>query len=127
MNSRKQYFIRYLIFLLLVATGLFFWNTEQTAAFTHPQSWLIFGFYAILFLLLHLFMLNAENKKPAVFVRRFMGVSTMRLFSMLVIITLYAITHKSLAVVFIWHCLIFYFLFAAFEIVSLFNQFKRKE
>jgi hypothetical protein len=80
----------------------------------------------VLFFLLHLFLLNAENKKPGVFVRRFMGVSTIRLFLLLIIIVAYAATNHLLATLFILHFLVFYFLFSGFEIVSLYRHFKPK-
>ncbi len=126
MNSYTKYFVRYSLFLALIASTLYYWNYSQPVINVHPQSWIIFAFYSILFFFLHLFLLNAEDKKPGVFVRRFMGVSTIRLFALLAIIVLYAMSHKTLATLFIWHFLIFYFVFAAFEIASLYNHFKPK-
>lgn len=126
MNSHTKYFLRYSIFLALIAAALYYWNTSQPVQKVHPLSWGIFGFFAVIFFFMHLFLLNAEDKKPGVFVRRFMGVSTIRLFVLLGIIVLYSMTHATLATLFIWHFLIFYFLFAAFEIGSLYNHFKPK-
>jgi hypothetical protein len=127
MNSHTKYFTTYSVFLALIAGALYFWNDSQPIEHKHPLSWYIFGFFALMFFLLHLFLLNAENKKPGVFVRRFMGVSTIRLFVLLGIIVLYSITYPYLATLFIWHFLIFYFLFAAFEIASLYTHFKPKK
>jgi hypothetical protein len=126
MNSHTKYYLRYSIFIALIAAALYYWNYSQPVKNVHPSSWIIFGGFAGMFFLLHLFMLDAENKKPGVFVRRFMGVSTIRLFVLLAIIVLYSMTHASLATLFIWHFLVFYFLFAAFEIASLYNHFKPK-
>lgn len=126
MNAYLKYFIRYSIFLALVAAALYYWNTSQPPQKVHPLSWGIFAFFAILFFLFHIFLLNAENKKPGVFVRRFMGVSTVRLFILLIIIVIYAVSNHLLATLFIFHFLIFYFLFAAFEIASLYGHFKPK-
>ena len=126
MNSHTKYYLRYSVFLALVAAALYYWNYSQPGNKVHPLSWIIFGGFAVMFFVLHLFLLNAENKKPGVFVRRFMGVSTMRLFVLLAIIVLYSMTHPLLATLFIWHFLVFYFLFAAFEIASLYNHFKPK-
>ena len=126
MNSHTKYYFRYSIFLALVAAALFCWNISQPEKFVHPLSWVIFGFFSVLFFLLHLFLLNAEDKKPGVFVRRFMGISTVRLFVLLIILVIYSMTHPTLAGLFIWHFLAFYFLFAGFEIGSLYNHFKPK-
>src|ERR1035437_5837929 len=119
MSALAKYFLRYFIFLILVACALFYWNYSQPLEKTLPLSWGIFGFFAIVFLLIHLFLLNSENKKPGVFIRRFMGTSTLRLFVFVIIIVFYAITHKAQATLFILYFLVFYFLFAAFEIASL--------
>ena len=126
MNSYTKYFISYSAFLVLIAAALYYWNTSQPPQKVHPLSWTIFGFFAVLFFLLHLFLLDAENKKPGVFVRRFMGVSTIRLFLLLIIIVAYAATNHLLATLFILHFLVFYFLFAGFEIASLYSHFKPK-
>ncbi len=126
MNSHKKYFLRYSLFLALIAAALYYWNFSQPIHKTHPLSWGIFGFFALLFFLLHLFLLNAEHKKAGVFVRRFMAVSTIRLFVLIAIIVLYSISYPPLATLFVWHFLLFYFAFAAFEIASLYNHFKPK-
>jgi hypothetical protein len=127
MSSHVKYYFRYSIFLALIAAALYYWNYSQPVRNVHPDSWIIFGFFALLFFLLHLFLLNAEDKAPGVFVRRFMAVSTIRLFVLVIIMVLYSMTHAIFATLFIWHFLIFYFVFAIFEIAALYNHFKPKK
>lgn len=126
MTALQKYFLQYSILLLVVASALCYWNFTQAPVNVLGISWIIFGFFAIVFFSLHLFLVNAENKRPGVFVKRFMGISTIRLFAMLVIIVLYAMSHKQLATLFIWHFLAFYFVFSGFEIATLYNHFKKK-
>ncbi len=127
MTTLTKHFLLYSIFLALIAGALFYWNYSQPIENVLSASWGVFAFFAVSFLLNHLSLLNAENKKPGVFIRRFMGTSTLRLFVFVIIIVLYAMTHKTQAHLFILHFLIFYFLFATFEIATLYNHFRPKE
>ena len=115
-----------MIFLACIAGGLYFWNATAAPEKVHPLSYYLLGFFAIVFYLNHLFLLNAENKKPAVFIRRFMATTALRLFLFVIIMLAYAITHKPLANLFIWHILVFYFAFTIFEIASLYRHFQKK-
>ncbi|MEO5644774.1 MAG: hypothetical protein ABIQ40_03150 [Bacteroidia bacterium] len=126
MTSHTKYFLRYSIFLALIAAALYFWNESQPVQKVHPLSWGIFGFFAVLFFFLHLFLLNAEDKKPGVFVRRFMAVSTIRLFVLVMIMVIYSLLQPLYARSFLLHFLVFYFAFAIFEIASLYHHFKPK-
>jgi cobalamin biosynthesis protein CobD/CbiB len=126
MQAIAKYLLRYSIFLLLIASALFYWNNSQPAEKIHPLSWIIFGAFAIAYFLNHIYLLNAENKKAEVFIRRFMGTTVLRLFVFIIIIMAYALTHKTLARLFIWHILVFYFFFTVFEVALLYNHFKRK-
>ncbi|HET6992810.1 MAG TPA: hypothetical protein VFJ43_15860 [Bacteroidia bacterium] len=127
MSARTNYFLLYSIYLVLIASALFYWNSSQPAEKTHPLSWIIFGGFAIAYFLNHIYLTNAEDKKPEVFIRRFMGTTALRLFLFMIIMLAYAVTHKALANLFIWHILIFYFLFTGFEIALLYNHFKKKK
>jgi len=126
MSPIKKYLIHYSLFIVLVAIALFYWNGSQGVQKTHPQSWIIYGLFVLVYLLNHLYLTLYENKNPAVFVRRFMGSTALRLFLFFSIMLGYAVTHKALANLFIWHILIFYFIFTVFEIVRLYNHFKKK-
>jgi len=126
MSPLKKYSLTYSIFLALVAAALYYWNSISSPEKILPVSYLLFAFFAIVFFLNHLYLLNAENKKADVFIRRFMGTTALRLFLFLIIMLVYAVTHKALATLFIWHVLIFYFAFTVFEIVSLYRHFQKK-
>lgn len=126
MSALTKYLIAYFIFLCAVGGALYYHNSISEPLKVHPLSFYIFGFFALVFLLNHIFLLNADNKKPAVFIRRFMASSALRLFLFVIIIVGYAVTHKSLAVLFIWHVLIFYFLFTVFEVISLYLHSRKK-
>ena len=127
MPALQKYFISYSIFLAAVALGLYAYIRTQPAEHVHPLAWPLFGFFAVVYLLSHLFLLNAEDKKAGVFIRRFMGTSSLRLFVFLLILVFYAFANHALATLFIWHFLAFYFPFTVFEIASLYGHFRPKK
>jgi hypothetical protein len=126
MSPITKYSISYLIFLAVLGGALFYWNATVPPAKVHPWSFYILGFFAIVFFLNHVFLLNAEDKRPAVFIRRFMATTALRLFLFMIVMLSYAVTHKELANLFIWHILVFYLSFTVFEIVSLYRHFQKK-
>ena len=126
MSALTKYSLSYLIFLAFIGGGLWYWNSTAAPEKVHPLSYFIFAFFALVFFLNHLYLLNAENKKPAIFIRRFMATTAMRLFLFMIIMLSYAVTHKVLANLFIWHILVFYLTFTVFEIASLYRHFRKK-
>lgn len=125
MNSTVRYLLFYTIFLALAAAALFAWNTNAAPNHTHPLSWGIYGFFAIAYLASHFFIMGSDGKKPAVFVRRFMAATTIRLMTFLGILVTYAFLNRELAVPFISHFLVFYFAFTVFEVASLYSHFRK--
>lgn len=126
MSPRARYFIQFAIFLAVVAAGVFAWNLLAPPAYTHRLSWAIFAFFIVAYTAGHLFLLGAEGQRPAVFVRRFMAITTLRLLFFLLVLVIYSFTHKPEAVVFICHFLAGYILFTTFEVASLSRNFRKK-
>jgi hypothetical protein len=127
MPAISKYILRYSIYLALIASALFYWNYSQPSEkVLLPLSWILFGFFAIGYCLNHIYLVNSENKRPEIFIRRFMGTTVLRLFVLMIIMVVFAMTHKTLANLFIWHMLVFYFLFTAFEIAVLYSHFQKK-
>jgi hypothetical protein len=121
----SHYLIRFVIFLAVVA-GLLYAYQHFNPAEALPIAWGLLGFFAVASFGAHLFLLNAEDKRPAVFVRRFMGTTTVRLFVFIIILAGYSFTHVPQAVSFILHFLVFYLVFTAFEITMLYRHFRPK-
>ena len=127
MNATSRYLLQYAVFLLLLAGALYFWNIKAPLDRISPAAWPLLGFLALAYLGSHFFMLGANGKKPGVFVRRFMGSTTIRLFLFLGIIVTYAFFNKGTAPVFIVHFLVFYVAFTAFEVASLYRHFRKND
>lgn len=127
MSATVRYLIQYAIFLAIVAGALFAWNQTAPVYKTHPLAWGIFAFFTIAYALGHFYIQGSEGQRPAVFVRRFMATTTIRLMVFLLALTLYAFTHKPEAVLFIWHFLAFYAAFTIFEVASLSHHFRKKD
>ncbi len=121
----SHYLIRFVIFLAVVAGLLLAWNYSRPEK-ALPVAWGLLAFFAVASFGSHLFLLNAEDKRPAVFVRRFMGTTTVRLFVFIIILAGYSFTHVPQAVSFILHFLVFYLVFTAFEITMLYRHFRPK-
>ena len=126
MSANSRFLLFYFIFVALVFGGLWLWNSNSAASQQLvPVSWYMLGFFAAAYLGSHFFIQSTDDKKPAVFVRRFMATSALRLFLFIIIIVAYAFTHKATATVFIFHFLFFYLAFTALEVATLYRHFRR--
>lgn len=126
MSANSRFLLFYSVFVALVAGGLAIWNGNSAASQQLvPLSWYLFGFFVAAYLGSHFFIQASDDKKPAVFVRRFMATSALRLFMFIILIVAYAFTHKVTATVFIFHFLLFYLAFTAFEVATLYRHFRR--
>lgn len=121
MNS----FVRLGIFSAILAAGLFAWNHFAPPQNTHPLSWGILAFFILITAFID-FLLTRPGRSPQSFVRTFMAVTTLKLFLFLLILVLYAFVDREGAFVFIFHFLVFYLLFTAFEVAVLMRHFRPK-
>ena len=126
MSSTAKYLVQFSVFILALAGGLFAWNTLAPATRTHSYSWILLGFVALTYLLSHFYIMGSEDKKPAVFIRRFMASTTLRLLLFITLLFGYAFLNPGQAVVFISHFLAFYVLFTIFEVATLYRQVRKK-
>lgn len=118
-----NFYTRLGIFSALVGGGLFAWNQNARPVYTHPLSWVMLGFFILV--TAGVFMIiTRPGRTTQQFVRTFMAVTTMKLFLFLIILTLYGFVDRERAFVFIFHFLVFYFLFTIFEVVALMRQMK---
>ncbi len=121
----SHYLVRFVIFLAIAAGLLSAWNYARPEH-ALPIAWGLLAFFALASFASHLFLLNAEDKRPAIFIQRFMATTTVRLFVFIIILAGYSFTHKPQAVLFILHFLVFYFVFTTFEITMLYRHFRPK-
>ncbi|HLG04071.1 MAG TPA: hypothetical protein VI731_10785, partial [Bacteroidia bacterium] len=91
MSPSGRYFTRYAIYVLILAAALLAWNRYAPEGKTHSWSWAILIFLALVYAGGHLYLAAVSNdKNPNRFVRRFMTLTTLRLFVFLIIIVLFA-------------------------------------
>lgn len=127
MSATARYFIQYSIFLVCVAAGLFAWNKFAPANYQHSLAWALFGFFTIAYAAGHLYIQGSEGQRAAIFVRRFMATTTIRLFVFLLVLVVYIFSNKLAAVPFICHFLAFYLFYTVFEVAALSKHFRKKD
>jgi hypothetical protein len=127
MSEHKKYAIQYSIFLGTLSLALFVWNQFAPVRFTNSLSWALLAFFALAYALGHLYILGSSGQRPAIFVRRFMATTTIRLFLFLLVLVIYIFTNREEAVSFISHFLAMYLVFTIFEVASLSKHFRRKD
>ncbi len=119
----KKYLPAFLLFSLLIA-GIIAYLNLQAVSEVQLLRWMIFAYFSIITLLFHFGITKATESRPQVFVRYYMGSTTLKLLLNLGIIVVYAMLHKALAVNFIITFMIFYFLYTIFEVVFVWKAVK---
>ncbi|MGL4596055.1 MAG: hypothetical protein ACRCYO_00920 [Bacteroidia bacterium] len=112
------------LFLCLAGAGLWAWNAYAPAEKTLSYAWYLFGFFALTTLGVHAFLLRSGEAKPQVFIRRFMAITSAKMFIYMILAVLIAFSDKAQAKVSLFHFLVFYFVFTAYEVVSLYSHFR---
>ncbi len=120
----SRFLIFFGLFIALTGAGLWAWNTYAPAEKTLSYAWYLFAFFALTTLGVHAFLLRSGEAKPQVFIRRFMAITSAKMFVYLMLAVLVAFSDKAQAQVSLFHFLVFYFVFTAFEVVSLYGHFR---
>ena len=119
--------LRYLLLLALFAvsvhvlmTGLSTWvpavfSVDYVIAFT--------CYFFLLTLLFHFGLERASVGKPSVFIRYYMGATTLKLFIHLGVLLVFALSDKSSILPFAVTFMGYYLLYTAFEVVTAFRRF----
>lgn len=87
-------------------------------------SWMIFLYFLVVTVLFHVGLLRSAEARPQVFVRYYIGSTTLKLMFHLAVILVYSLFNKPDAVRFIITFMIFYFVFTAFEVSVVWKKFK---
>jgi hypothetical protein len=112
----KKYLPAFIIFLSVIASAIA-WLNRNTGEQEQAMRWWLLVFFGLITFLFHWGITRATQSRPQVFVRYYMGATTLKLMLNLVIIVVYALLHRDLAVSFIITFMIFYFLFTVFEVI----------
>ncbi|MBI3511087.1 MAG: hypothetical protein HY064_10525 [Bacteroidetes bacterium] len=121
-----KHLLRYFIFLVVLSVALFSWNKFFPRYDAGWMSWALLIFLTLVYVFAHLYISAGEKGKPGVFVRRFMGATTLRLMLFLIAILIFTFTRRDKAVLFLFHFLVLYILFTVFEVITFYKQLRKK-
>ena len=120
----KRYLSAFIIFIFFISIIIFFssykFNSEE-----YKISWMIYIYFSILTFLFHYGIVRTTRLRPQVFVRYYMGATTLKLVLHLGIIIIYSIFHREMAVHFIITFMIMYLLFTVFEVMAVWRNIKK--
>jgi hypothetical protein len=122
-----NYTVKLLLFTFTVNILVFCWNVYIPIEYTCNLGYFIVAWFFLFSIISHFILtksLNSENKNA--FTMRFMAVSALKLFLSLIIIIIYAFRNKAGMIPFAILFILNYFLFTAFEIISLLKKIKSK-
>ena len=128
MSAQRSQISKYAIglaALTIVAGGIGFYvfnNILQSPLVNVLPFLLLFMFLVTLGV--HILLVRAVNKRPALFVNRFMGASSAKLFIYLIIMVAYALLNKAVAVPFVLTFFILYIVYTFYDI-TMSNRFFR--
>ncbi len=121
----RSFFTRLFLFSVLTAGISYAWLNNAAPRFQTNMVWLVWGFFVAVTTLIHFVLLKAAEESPRKFVTLFMGITGIKLFGYLIIILLYAFLKREVALGFILFFLLMYFLYTAFEVITLLKHFKK--
>src|SRR6476646_6260617 len=125
MAHLKSFSIRLLFFSLFTLALLCFWKQFASDRFQSNMMVPIWIFFIVSTFLIHFILVKAAEKDPNSFVGYFMGITGIKLFGYLIIITIYALLKREVALVFTLWFLVLYLLYSGFEVVMLLKHFKK--
>jgi hypothetical protein len=118
----QKFYIRLFLLATVVAVLLYLWNSFGPLSFRNNLTWYALVFFIATTAVIHYFMMESAKKSPAVFVRSFMAVTTIKLFAYLLFIVAFMMNRPPGGKVFVLHFLFLYFIFTAFETYQLFKS-----
>ena len=117
----KKYLSVYLIFIVSLAAIIFLSSYKLTSEQVQI-SWMIYFYFCIITLLFHFGIVKSTSSRPQVFIRYYMGATTLKLLLHLGIIILYSFLHRPTATFFIIDFMIMYLLFTVFEVIAVWRR-----
>ena len=123
--SLKSFIIKLTLFSIIAFAVLYVFQQTASVRFQSTFFWVIWLFFVVSTLLIHLALSKAAKKDPKKFVYYFMGTTAIKLFAYLFIILIYGLLDRDHAVGFIASFLIAYFLFSGFEVFTLIKYVKK--
>jgi hypothetical protein len=121
----RSFSIKLILFSLFTLSILCFWKQFAAARFQSGLMVPLWLFFVISTFCIHFILVKVAEKDPKRFVGYFMGITAIKLFGYLIIITIYALLKREAALGFTLWFLVLYFLYSGFEVVMLLKHFKK--
>lgn len=121
----KPFIIKLSIFSIFTLMLLFCWQQFASARFQSNLLVPLWIFFIGTTFLIHSVLVRVSEKDPKRFVGYFMGITAIKLFGYLIIITVYALLKKEAALGFTLWFLSLYLLYSGFEVVMLLKYLKK--
>ena len=118
-----RFYISLLVFSIIIFAGIYFAQSYLSAKVAYPSFFIIQLIMIAATVTFHTGLARASSKSGQVFVRYFMGATSMKLLVFMMIIVVYALINRSTAFAFILHFLIFYMLYTVFEVYFAYKHF----
>ncbi len=119
----KKYFTAFLIFIVCVASIIFL-SSSKLSVEEYKLTWIIYFYFIVLTTLFHYGIVRTTQSRPQVFIRYYMGATTIKLLLHLGIIIFYSFFHRPEAVHFIITFMVMYLLFTAFEVMAVWRKIR---
>lgn len=124
-SSVKTFLLKLTIFSIFTSSILFIWQKYAAERFQSDFMWLLWVFFFLSTAFIHYVLLSVAEKDPKRFVGYYLGITAMKLFGYLIIITIYALIQREAALGFTLWFMALYFLYSGFEVVMLLKHFKK--
>lgn len=126
MQTFKRFFIRELVFTILVAGISFVLFTWILPQYYLSVFWTLLAGIAIITGLVHFSNLRFGQKEFSKFSSRFVMMTGMKMIIYLFILIFYVFSYPENAKVFLIYFIILYLLYTAFEVISIIKYFRNK-
>ena len=121
----KSFYLQLFLFSLFAFGIVRLWQQYTSLRFQTNLGWAIVLFFIIASACIHIVLVKSAEQSPKKFIMNFMAITGLRLFGYLVIILIYAVLKREAALGFTMLFLLMYFLFSAFEVLTLIKLFKK--
>ena len=123
--SIKNFLVKLTVFSIFTLALLLAWKIYAGDRFQNNLMWLLWAFFVLSTGFIHYVLVKVSENNPKRFVGYFMGITGIKLFGYLIIITIYALLKREAALGFTLQFLVLYLLYSGFEVVMLFKHFKK--
>ena len=122
---RQTFYTKLGAFSVVTFALMLCWKHFAPERFQSDLIWAIWAFFVITTAVIHYVLVEVSERDPKKFVGYFMGVTGVKLFVYLIIITIYALLKREEALGFTLLFLVLYLLYSAFEVIQLLRHFKK--